>query len=383
MHLAGLVISALVAGCFSLLLALAEQQSNAAADSLDAPKFAVYPPVESWSEPIEDAVFAHGKLWLLSKKLGFTFLAGGSTTREPAGIDGKILAIGRKGSDVIIATCAEAPCERWTLLRFDGSMWQLDAVVPSNGDEFGAMTFTHAETYLLTSRRVVIVSGDDQRTIPIALPRTGQLPARPEHYDVHPKILVNGSYLYLGYDQGEWGGGLERIDLSSGQLDVIQKKSFGGPHCMRPLDPECDPVTDLTVAPWNSACVVATIARAYSGGRVLEICGDNVRRLYFAQNRYSRDEQPGPDGEIDFGTIGFSGVLALGSTVTAIGDEAIYVIDQSGAATERPFTEFELVDGVYTDFSQQGFVMALRVFSTAWDEDRRKFLGPYVILVPR
>lgn len=383
MQLASFAISALLAGCCSLLLALTQQQPDSNAGNPDVAKHAVYPPDDSWSEVIDDAVFAHGRLWLLSRERSFTFLAEGSTNREHAGIDGEILAIARKGRDVIVATCAEPRCQRWVVLRFDGSIWQPDAVVPSNGDAFVAMSSNDAETFLLTSCRVVIVSGAGQRSVEIVLPRTGATPARPDHYDVRPKILPSGNDLYLGYDQGEWGGGLERIDLKSGRLEVIQDKSFGGPHCMRPLDPDCDPVTDLAAAPWNPACIVATIAQAYSGGRVLEICGDKVRRLYFARNRFARDEQPGPDGEIDFGTVGFSGVLALASTITAIGDEAIYVIDQSGAATELPFADFELVDGVYTDFSQQGFVMALHVYSTAWDEDRRKFLGPYVIIAPR
>ncbi|MFT3811565.1 MAG: hypothetical protein QM698_16760 [Micropepsaceae bacterium] len=383
-RVASALVAAFAIGASLSLSAPSQDRATPATDDYQDRPPEVYPSKDSWSERIDQAVFSHGRLWLLSAKDQLSSLLETSDKREPVNIDSKILGLGRRTGDVTALTCLDAACETWGLRQFDGSDWQLVATISSNGDEFAAMTFTDTESIILTSRRVVVLAGDVQHAIEIAVPPGGQPPATSEHYGARPKILKNGRHLYLGFDQGEWGGGLQRIDMTSGALTVIEDKSSGGLHCQRPLDSACAPVTGLTTAPWNPDCLVATVAMAYAGGRVLEICGDRVRRLYFDFNAWSKSKKPGPDGEIDdFETVGFSGVVTLGPTVIAIGDHDIYQIDETGAATKRGFSTFKLVDGVYVDFSQSGFVMALHTFSTAWDEDRRKLLGPYIILAPR
>src|SRR6185295_4620401 len=90
-----------------------------------------------------------------------------------------------------------------------------------------------------------------------------------------------GGTIYLGFDIGEWGGGLQQIDLKTGVVNEIERRDTKN-LCGGPLNRECDPVTGLIPDRGNKSCVLASIGLVHmfsSNGRILRICGAQVTLL--------------------------------------------------------------------------------------------------------
>ena len=87
-----------------------------------------------------------------------------------------------------------------------------------------------------------------------------------------------GESIYVGFNVGEWGGGLQRIDLKAGAVADIERRDTKD-LCAGPLNRECDPVTGVIPDPQDKACVLASVGLVHLGmsnGRILRICGTDV-----------------------------------------------------------------------------------------------------------
>ena len=87
--------------------------------------------------------------------------------------------------------------------------------------------------------------------------------------------------LYVGVNRGEFGGGLLRIDLTTGSVEAIDRRDD---HrlCSGPLNGACDPVTGLVPDPVKPSCVFASIGLAHMmwSGRVVRVCGERVETVF-------------------------------------------------------------------------------------------------------
>lgn len=83
------------------------------------------------------------------------------------------------------------------------------ARIATHGDEFVAATSTASDDSILTSRRIVSVSRDRQLSMALSEPLR-QAPV--------VNVFVARESLFVGFNIGEWGGGLRRIDRKSGEL---------------------------------------------------------------------------------------------------------------------------------------------------------------------
>lgn len=84
--------------------------------------------------------------------------------------------------------------------------------------------------------------------------------------------------LYVGVNRGEWGGGLWRVSLATGQVNGIVRRTKGKPFT-GPLDPSLDPVTAVIRDPTDGRCILAAVGLLHMGlqsGRVVRVCGDSV-----------------------------------------------------------------------------------------------------------
>lgn len=92
---------------------------------------------------------------------------------------------------------------------------------------------------------------------------------------------VRNGEIYVGVNMGEWGGGLQRVDLTTGGVIDIEHRHVGG-LCAGPLNSDCDPVTAIISDPLTDHCVVATIGLVHliSHGRILRVCGDQVTVVF-------------------------------------------------------------------------------------------------------
>ena len=88
--------------------------------------------------------------------------------------------------------------------------------------------------------------------------------------------------LYVGYDDGEFGGGLRQIDLTNGQVTNIDD-SQPDQLCSGLINSSCDPVVGLVEAPDGSDCILTAIALSHLGmhyGRVVSACGQSLAFVY-------------------------------------------------------------------------------------------------------
>lgn len=87
--------------------------------------------------------------------------------------------------------------------------------------------------------------------------------------------------IYVGINVGEWGGGLQRVDLRTGAVTEIERRDTKN-LCDGPLNRECDPVTGVIPDPQNRECVLASVGLVHLGhsnGRILRVCDSRVTLL--------------------------------------------------------------------------------------------------------
>jgi hypothetical protein len=139
-----------------------------------------------------------------------------------------------------------------------------------SGAEVVALTELAGRPVVLTERAVFSVD-DSQRVHSHWL-------SEPLRRGISRSVAVtrDGS-AYVGINRAEFGGGLQRVDIHTGEVRDVQRLDGGG-MCPGPLNRECHPVTSLIVDPVAPDCVLAGVGRRFHGadGRVLSVCGDRV-----------------------------------------------------------------------------------------------------------
>ncbi|WP_334183301.1 hypothetical protein [Novosphingobium sp.] len=190
--------------------------------------------------------------------------------------------------------------------------------------------------------------------------------------------LINGNTIWIGFNAGEWGGGLRRITRGEGKIEVVEKNQ-SGELCGGPLNTECDPVNGIVASPSNPSCVVAAVGLVHmmSHGRIVEVCDETVRRLYFKPD----NPQP-PYGKLDKGepasTTAFFGLTRAGDTVWALGTDGLYRFDGSSSPQFRSLPKFENRGGYQVSFDVPGVVLLMTDVN-----QRRSLSGAVPIMVPR
>lgn len=96
-------------------------------------------------------------------------------------------------------------------------------------------------------------------------------------------VTGDGS-MYVGINRGEWGGGLLRVKLSTGEVRTVDEPE-DQELCSGPLNSACDPVTGLVPDPMRSGCVFASVGLSHMmwHGRVLRVCGDQMETIFEAE----------------------------------------------------------------------------------------------------
>lgn len=114
--------------------------------------------------------------------------------------------------------------------------------------------------------------------------------------------LADGA-LYVGYNRGEFGGGLRRIDLATGAISFVQDPI--GDLCEGPLNANCSPVVGIVPDAQQAGCVLVGTSLAHMmlrTGEVFRVCGTNIQSV-FAEPLPSRfgslDHPPGQTWPFD------------------------------------------------------------------------------------
>jgi hypothetical protein len=206
------------------------------------------------------------------------------------------------------------------------------------------------EVALLTSRRLIVWRGPRPRAVRLSTPVYRGY--------VASNLYSEAGSLFVGLNNGEWGGGLRRIAIGSGRVRTIERVDGGG-ACGEPLDTGCDPVNGVAAIPWKPGCVAAAIGLVHflPHGRLVELCGDRVERLYSKSVERDWPEPEQGRGDDGYDTVAFFGLVRRGDRLWAAGMDGIYELRGEGAPAFRPMPEFRQVGGFWLSDDLPGFIL--------------------------
>ncbi len=289
------------------------------------------------------AVFAEGRLWMRSDA-GIVFsVAQGELQRREESLPGAVLDLCARNGQLVVLTSAKGA---WTLRRREGNDWIAETSIDAGGG-FGTLHCTVHDVTVVTPNRVFLIRDGRTKAVMLSRPLPGALAS---------SLHVEGDRLFVGLNRGEFGGGLLRVDLRTGRVAAVDRKA--NELCGGPLNSDCDPVHGVAAEPWKPGCVVAAIGLVHmmSHGRLVEICGDDVRTLL--SRPYKTGTSGGRIGRDDFVTVAFFGVARSGAELLAAGVDGLYRVSAQGAERE-PLPAFKDVGGIKVSFEAPGVVLVL------------------------
>lgn len=202
---------------------------------------------------------------------------------------------------------------------------------------------------LITTKR--LITFNRYRTVSVDLSRALRRGLRASY--------LQDEYLYIGANRGEWGGGLERINIETGEIAKIENET--GYPCVGLLVSGCDPVNGITHSNRREGCIVVAVGliHMFSKGRLVEVCGTQISEYY--SRTYSNSEigiERNPN-ESSGTSTSFFGVVNNGTEIIAVGVDGIYKINPRGSVSITNHPEFVNYNGVYANFDDPNYVLVL------------------------
>lgn len=196
--------------------------------------------------------------------------------------------------------------------------------------------------YVMTPEQLVEIGGSRFRQLRL------EPTIEPDFADYH--LLLHADALWVGVDAGEWGGAIRRIDLATGQVQTIFKEVWPG-ICSGPLSKDCDAIFAMAPSPWNRDCIVVAAGSMPTivKGRLLEVCGTRVTRLYFRRldddelwSMIKNDRMEGGEPAL---TVGYFGLAPGNGELLALGYDGIYRFQEPATPQISPLPKPENVGG--------------------------------------
>ena len=302
---------------------------------------------------ISRALFADGRLWLLDDSGSLSSLAEGETRRTSHDLAAPVIDICRAGDMPIAVTGSRDQGLRWSIHGWRQGRWQRLRTVDRAGETVVGLSCGANWSLLLTSGRLVDLRGDDPAlalTEPLRSPRLTSA--------IHP----TEDAVFVGFNAGEWGGGMRRIDRATGRLTRIERNATGG-LCDGPLNTDCDPVHAIVTLPWKPRCVAAAIGLIHMSahGRLVEICPDGIAQMFAAAADVDPlDSQAAAEAaEGRYGSVAFFGLTVVGDGLIAAGHNGLYEIAADGRSSHQPWPRFQDVDGVLVSFARPDVILVI------------------------
>jgi len=227
-----------------------------------------------YDQRIAEGQYASGRIWLRTESGSLVSYAPDFTGRREH-FDSGVAAL-RKANGVLwlVRVLSRGPGENHTFVvtRWSGSKFADQAAGKLVNDEAPlSLLFSGARPIVLTSGS--LYRFEDGRFLRTAL--NGKLRTGVQFF---ASVTGNGQHLYTGSNAGEWGGGVQRIDLETGQVLNVEQRDQG---CDGPLNSDCNPVTGMAADMANPECVIVAIGLVHLGtdGRVVRLCTEQVQVL--------------------------------------------------------------------------------------------------------
>lgn len=321
---------------------------------------------------VSRALFADGRLWLLTDDGGLTSLAAGDRARRLEQPGGPVIDI-CSGAGGLRALTGDPKGRGWTLRRWSRGRWLAERRIARQGEALVALSCSGERALLLTREQLIEVDRTGEQVLGLR----GDLRSP----RVKAVTLETPDHLFVGINSGEWGGGLQRIDRRSGRIETIARTPADD-ACAGPLSTACDPVHAVAPIPWKPSCVAAAIGLVHflSHGRIAEICDRKVETLFVqAADRHSTD--PGTAADVAagrYGAVAFFGLAAVGDSLLAVGQDGLYRIGADGKAGFTRWPRFQEIGGVLVSFALSDAVLVVTTINR-----RASVSGGAPLLVPR
>lgn len=252
----------------------------------------------------------------------------------------------------------------------DGGAWlRVGSFTRNGGNEALVLDCSGIEPILVAGNRAIMpVSGREVVLTAKLLP--------------HPAFVVShvqDGVLWLGFNSGEWGGGLHRIRLSDGTVDRPSHIDSVSP-CGGRLNPNCDPVTGLAPDPADPKCMLATIGLVHmmSRGSVVQVCGNDVSVIY--AKPYTLDPNWRWAGRVDEdnrGSVAFHSLAPArtGGRAFAVASDGVYRFVRSTEPNFAPFLR-QRIGAI--DWSDPDYILVRTQMN-----QRHSLSGGSYLLIPR
>ena len=282
---------------------------------------------------ITKAIFADRRLWLLSESGHLSSIADHTVSRRDENVPERALALWVRAGEPALLTC-DGDCAVWNLRHWTGANWANGGTVRSGGDRFVGLGQTPVGLTILTSRRLLAFTSKGATSTELSAPLRNWPIA---------SVLIGQQFAFVGYNAGEFGGGLQRIDVRTGQVTDVDRS---------------DRVNGIAPEPWNLNCVAIAIGLVHfvPSGRISELCGNTVQRIY--SKALSLTGIVSGDGD-RFNTVAFFGIAEHRGQLWAIGIDGLYRLSQSGHVQRQALPRFRNADGVYVSFDLPDVVLVL------------------------
>jgi hypothetical protein len=316
------------------------------------------------------AVFADGRLWLLSDAGELSTITEGRNIRVEESLPEPALDLCLQDTRPTVITCEREGCGNWTLHRWVSGKWSFEATVETEGDDLVALSCAVEKMILITTRRLIEVGRDKQSSVVLS---------EKLHTGLVASVHVTPDQVFIGINAGEWGGGLRRIDRRRGKVTLIER-NVTGELCGGPLNTACDPVNGIASEPWMPDCIAVAIGLIHFAphGRIVEICGEKVQRLYYKAYGQETSGLLKKKDDEPFRTVAFFGLTRARDALWAAGIDGVYRIEANNAVSFIPLPGFTNIGGIRVSFDLPYLILVVTSIN-----QRRSVSGSVPILVPR
>ena len=279
---------------------------------------------------IKRAVWASGRLWLLTDSGTLSSVAPGERSRRVEPTPEPVAEICVAGAAPVVLGSGGQ------LSRLEGGSWRASQRLALDGESIQAISCNDRRVIVVTRRHVATLENERLRYAALSKPLSGPI-TRTAPFDT-------GAALLLGTDQGEWGGSLERIDTTTGAINEV-------PGLVGPIN-------GVGPEPGRPDCLVTTVGlvHMFPHGQVVEVCGNTVRRLYYKP--YTIETSwPADPPKLPFETVPFYTLAEAGSKLWIAGGDGLYAITANRPIAFRKMPPFEQIDGVDISFAVPGLAL--------------------------
>lgn len=221
-------------------------------------------------------------------------------------------------------------------------------VTMKRNERFKSIFLMDGEVFLLTTRRLFSTKQGQRIGEPLAI-KDASIPLWERGYPNIPGLMTGSvvpkasrGEVYLGFDAGEFGGGVWRVNVRESTIAPIRSTDASDP-CDRMLDPGCSQGQALTQDPDDDACVLAAVAlrHFFELGGIVRICPTGVAIVHRqALEENSRRAFYGlAPAKRGFWAASFWEVLKFEEGKVASRMRLDFRVTEGGLALARPSTE--------------------------------------------